>query len=245
MVMSVEREPNADQNVTYCADLMRRLDEDRWLAARYAPAPLQNTLLALGAFRLELRRIPLAVSEPALGEIRLQWWREALDELRAGQRPRAHPVVEALASTDLPQAQYAPRIDGMIDATAHLLYGEAFQSVQNLFEWLHQSDGAAEATAVTAAGGDETLARAVTEAGSAFALAREGAALAPALAGEIVDFAFPIYRTTSPTLAKAAQEFAPALLHLALTPAYLRRRGKAFPLYKRVRLFSAMAFSRY
>jgi phytoene synthase len=37
------------------------------------------------------------VREPLLGRIRLQWWREAIDEIYRGDKIRRHEVVEALA----------------------------------------------------------------------------------------------------------------------------------------------------
>ena len=72
-------------------------DEDRWLSSRYAAKPERRALVALYAFALELARIRLVVSEPGLGAIRFQWWREALEELERGETPRAHEIVRALA----------------------------------------------------------------------------------------------------------------------------------------------------
>jgi len=52
-------------------------------------------MLALIAFNYEIGRVRGVVSEPMLGQIRLQWWREALDGIYAGS-PRSHDVVLAL-----------------------------------------------------------------------------------------------------------------------------------------------------
>ena len=60
---------------------------------RRAQRPL---LFALYAFNHEIARIAEAVREPMMAEIRLQWWREAVEGARDGS-PRAHPVAEALA----------------------------------------------------------------------------------------------------------------------------------------------------
>ena len=89
---------------------VRAGDEDRWLSSRYAPKPVRRALIALYAFAFELARIRLVVTEPGLGAIRYQWWRDALDEIEAGQRPRAHDVVGALADM-LAQDRY--RIDAL------------------------------------------------------------------------------------------------------------------------------------
>lgn len=75
---------------------IRRVDEPRWLSSRYAPAPERAALTVLYAFYYELARVRLVVSDQTLGQIRYQWWRDALTELAAGA-PREHDVVLALA----------------------------------------------------------------------------------------------------------------------------------------------------
>lgn len=235
----------AMQNIDYCSDLLRRQDEDRWLAARYAPPQLRNNLTTLGALRLELRRIPASVSEPALGEIRLQWWREAFEEIRRGKPARAHPVVGAIASSPLHEAKFADRIDAMIDAAARPLYGEGFGTMAELSDWLKPAEGSADALAVLLAGGDDALARAAANASVAFAMAREGAHIAPNLGEEISAKAHELYSNQVQTLAGTPAPIVPAIMHLSLTPDYLRRSGRVFPLRKRVKLFSAMAFGRF
>jgi Squalene/phytoene synthase len=77
---------------------LKRADEDRWVASRFAPEQNRRTLTALYALALELARVRTVVSEPGLGQIRFQWWREALAELEQGAAPRAHDVVSALAA---------------------------------------------------------------------------------------------------------------------------------------------------
>jgi len=76
---------------------VRKVDEDRWISSRYAPAGERKALTALYALAYELARVRLAVSEETLGLIRFQWWREALQELADGKAPREHDVCLALA----------------------------------------------------------------------------------------------------------------------------------------------------
>lgn len=82
--------------VSYCADLVRRLDRDRYLCTLFAPEEARDDIFALYAFNLEVARIPQAVSEPLLGAVRLQWWRETLAAIYTGAPP-AHEVAMALA----------------------------------------------------------------------------------------------------------------------------------------------------
>lgn len=233
------------QSLDHCSSLVREQDEDRWLAAQYAKEPLQTALLALAALRIELRRIPSQVSEPPLGEIRLQWWREGLEAIRGGGAPRAHPVLETVAATSLADGRWAGRLDAVIDASSRPLYGEGFSSAADLGEWLRETEGALDALAVEMAGGDHMLADAAASAGAAFAMAREGRMLAPRLGDEIEAYAAALFKNAAPVLSKAPPATAPALLHLALTPAYLRDGVRRAPLRKRMTLFSAMAFARF
>ncbi len=229
----------------YCAEQVQSQDEDRWLACRYAPAPLRRQLLALYALHGELRRIPSVVSEPPLGEIRLQWWRDALDEIRAGKSPRVHPVVEEIAAADLARSDFGLLLNEAIDANARPLYGEAFADASELEGWLACADGALDALAVRLAGGDESLATTAQLAGTGFSMAREGRALAPQFADSVGARALSIAEETAPILKKAEASTAPALLHLSLTRGYVRRADKPFPISKRLRLFSAMAFGSF
>ncbi len=100
---------------SYCAAEVRRLDRERYLAALFAPAERREALFALYAFNLEVAKTAEMVSEPMLGEIRLQWWREALDGIFAGS-VREHPVVAALAAAveahDLDRARFEAIVDG-------------------------------------------------------------------------------------------------------------------------------------
>jgi phytoene synthase len=79
-----------------CEETVRRVDPDRYIAALFAPVERRPLLFALYAFNHELARIGETVKEPMLGDVRLEWWREAAEEARDGH-PRAHDVVRALA----------------------------------------------------------------------------------------------------------------------------------------------------
>jgi len=84
-----------DADDAYCDALLRRDDRDRWLACLFAPPAVRRHWHALYAFNLEVARIREVVSEPLLGEIRLQWWCEALEGTRT-EDVQANPVAAAL-----------------------------------------------------------------------------------------------------------------------------------------------------
>src|SRR5258708_31734671 len=86
----------ADDPTQYCAQQGRRFAHDRYLCTMFAREPVQARLFALYAFNVEIARVREIVSEPVIGQMRLQWWRDAITEFAAGT-VRDHPVAQALA----------------------------------------------------------------------------------------------------------------------------------------------------
>jgi phytoene synthase len=88
--------------------LVQRVDPDRWLASRFIADPRARAdVVALYAFNYELARVAGGVSNALMGEIRLTWWREAMEEIAAGGPPRKHPTVEAVAAAGYPPTALA------------------------------------------------------------------------------------------------------------------------------------------
>lgn len=97
-----------------CADLVRRADPDRFLAAMAAPAAARTVLFPVFAFNVEVARAPWVTAEPMIAEMRLQWWRDALAEIAAGGPVRRHEVVDALAP--VLDVEGARLLDALIEA---------------------------------------------------------------------------------------------------------------------------------
>ncbi len=87
---------NRGRGLSPAAALVRLHDRDRFQTALFAPAEHREALFALYAFNYEIARVRESTREPMLGEIRLQWWREALDAAYSGVAPRRHEIVMAL-----------------------------------------------------------------------------------------------------------------------------------------------------
>jgi phytoene synthase len=117
-------------------------EPDRYLAALLAPPTARADLLALAAFSNELARVPsLVTREPAMGEIRLQWWRDALAAPGAGARtgnPIADAVRTAMHRCDLPAALLLD----MIDAREADLARQPMPDEAALSTYLWKSEGA-------------------------------------------------------------------------------------------------------
>lgn len=80
---------------------MRTRDRDRYLSVLYAPAGLRPALFALHGIDLEMASVVVGTTEPMIGQIRLAWWREALQGLDRGVVP-AQPLLALVAETLLP-----------------------------------------------------------------------------------------------------------------------------------------------
>lgn len=90
---------------------LRGLDGDLYLCHLFAPAEKRNALLTLYHLYADIARIPQTVSEPMIGAIRLQWWRDLLDGVAEGES-RGAPIGEALLAHPLAKEAVMPLIDG-------------------------------------------------------------------------------------------------------------------------------------
>jgi phytoene/squalene synthetase len=81
--------------VAACAALVERGDPDRFLAVMAAPRHARAQLFPLYAFNLEVARAPWVTDEPLIAEMRLQWWRDVVENAASGAA-RAHEVAGPL-----------------------------------------------------------------------------------------------------------------------------------------------------
>ncbi|HKS88425.1 MAG TPA: squalene/phytoene synthase family protein [Stellaceae bacterium] len=98
------------------AALVRRDDRDRYLTVLFAPTERREGLFALYAFNAEIARVRERVTQPMLGQIRLQWWREVVEAAYAGMPPRAHETAAPLAAAIRQFGLSRAALDRLIDA---------------------------------------------------------------------------------------------------------------------------------
>ena len=156
----------------YCADQVRQGDEDRFTSAGFADPEPRKHLLSLYAFNLEVAKTRETVSEPMLGEIRLQWWREAIGEIYDG-RPRQHQVVEALAQAINRSALPRDLFDKLIDARALDLEDSPFKTMSDLDGYLADTSAGLVSLSILLLGTKvdlDLMAQMAAQAGRAWAL---------------------------------------------------------------------------
>jgi phytoene synthase len=140
-------------------------DDERLLASRFASREGRDDLAALYAFDDELGRVAPAVSQPLLGEIRLAWWREGIEEL--GAKPARSPALAALEP--LVSRGQGESLIALVEARAAEL--EPFPDEPALMTFIDASQGGlmlAAAQALDPAARSEQ----VRDAARAYALAR-------------------------------------------------------------------------
>ena len=219
----------------YCETLVRAGDKDRWLASLFAPADRRAHLHALYAFNLEIARVRDVAREPIAGEIRLQWWREALAGTRPGEAA-ANPVAAALLETVARNRLPVQTFLDLIEARAFDLYNDPMPTLEAFAGYGRRTASGLTELVAQVLAADHDITEAAVPAGVAYAttgllrafalhasrgqiylpadvLARHGAELSDVLAG----------RTTGPVRAALAELRGFAREHLDLFAA--RRRA--------------------
>jgi len=126
----------------HCEKELRAGDRDRFLATLFAPQKHRRALAALYAFDLELGRVREMAREPLPGELRLQWWRDAVAGGAGNDEARAHPVVAALREAAVRFRLPPQAIVDIIDARTFDLYDEPMDSVAALEDYARTTTAA-------------------------------------------------------------------------------------------------------
>jgi phytoene/squalene synthetase len=122
-----------------CAAIVERGDPLRFRTAMLAPAHRRGRLFALYAFNVEVSRAPWVTQEAMIAEMRLQWWRDVLEEIAAGGPVRRHEVATPLA--DVLSAGQAQMLDTLVAARRWDIYRDPFEDAADLSRYLDQTAG--------------------------------------------------------------------------------------------------------
>ncbi|MDP2357481.1 MAG: phytoene/squalene synthase family protein [Beijerinckiaceae bacterium] len=148
-------------------------DRDAWLASLFIAPDKRPHVQALYAFSREIARVPSIVSQPTLGEIRLQWWVEALEGLRKAEaepNPLAAALFDTITRFNLPTAALV----ALIEARHFDLYADPMPTLNDLEGYCGEAYGGLMrlASIVVADGRDPGGGEAVGHASVAIGVAR-------------------------------------------------------------------------
>ncbi len=121
--------------IAACAALVERGDPDRFRAVMAAPVAARARLFPLYAFNLEVARAPWVTEEPLIAEMRLQWWRDVVENAASGAA-RAHevagPLHEVIRDFQLPVSV----LDALIAARRWDIHPEPHADLEALTAYL-------------------------------------------------------------------------------------------------------------
>ena len=175
--MGSETGRGADNPVLAAA---RAFERDRYLSALRANGQVREDLLILAAFFAELQRIPAFVNEPMMGEIRYQWWQDAV----MNGTTSGHPIGDALVDLLRRRRVLTTDLVGLFDAMRMRLDDQPFATDADLIQHLAATEGRLFRLAAVCFGAedDDAVRSACDQAGVAYGLARVAVELPAVLA---------------------------------------------------------------
>jgi len=145
---------------------VRRYDRDRFVTALFADPERREDLFTLYAFNVEIGRIRETVSEPMLGQMRLQWWRDNLDAKQIGH-PVAEAIGELLKRRNLPR----PLFDRLLDARELDMQDRTPDTAREFAAYVADTAGGlCQLAALILGGGDDASQEAARKVGQAWGL---------------------------------------------------------------------------
>jgi 15-cis-phytoene synthase len=138
---------------SYCENLVREADSDRFLATLFAPAECRSALFALYAFNVEVSSVRERINEPMAGMVRLQWWSDVLGRTRdAG----GHPTASALCEVMSGYALSIDRLRHLLEARTFDLYNDPMPGLAELDAYAHNTSSILMALAAQILGNGKT-----------------------------------------------------------------------------------------
>ena len=202
------------------------LDPDRMRAARLADPDLRDWLFVLYAFHAELAKVPELVSEPMIGQIRYQWWRDCLDEIYSGKTVRQHEVAVPLAQMIEQTGLSRFRLDKLIDGRERDLDPTPFKDMSVARDYAAATSGALAIAAVEICGGDASTGRMAGEAWGLCGLARSYRYYCEKVLKELEFDAILSATRQAHSAAEVEAALMPALAYVSLVPGFVRRIEK-------------------
>jgi phytoene synthase len=128
-----------DADLTACAALVEKGDPLRFRTVMAAPLNARKILFPLYAFNVEVSRAPWVTQEPMIAEMRLQWWRDALEEMAQGGPVRRHSVTTPLAR--YLSSDQATLLDELVSARRWDIYKDPFEDTAHFSRHIDRTAG--------------------------------------------------------------------------------------------------------
>ena len=211
---------------------VKQADADRVRSAYFAQEDARRRLMLLYAFHLELAKVPELVSEPMIGQIRYQWWREAVAEIYETNAVRKHEITTPLRTLLLDYDVPRFWIDQLIDGRERDIDPRPFETLAEAKAYSANTSGVLMKIAVKLLGTDPD--ESVEKAGTAWGLTGLARAypyyhqsmLSAVSFDEICAQAKTQFDLAKGTMDGVRTDIFPAIAYTALIPPYLKRLTK-------------------
>ena len=118
----------------YCAAIVKRSDYENYLCTLLLPAEFRRSVFAVRAFNCELATVREAVSNAAVGLMRLKFWADSLDKIMQANPP-AHPVAAELSLVAKRHKLSKMWLKQLIESREWSLHDRPFRSLPELEEY--------------------------------------------------------------------------------------------------------------
>lgn len=211
---------------------VKQADTDRVRSAYFAEEEARQRLMLLYAFHLELAKVPELVSEPMIGQIRYQWWREAISEIYESDSVRKHEITTPLRKLLLDYEVPRFWVDQLIDGRERDIDTRPFETLQDAIDYSANTSGILMKIAVRLFNQDPDAS--IEAAGTSWGLTGLARAypyyhqsMLSALSFEdICRTAKDKYLSARQAVTHLETDAFPAIAYTALIPPYLKRLGK-------------------
>ncbi|CAM3791597.1 squalene/phytoene synthase family protein [Litorimonas haliclonae] len=211
---------------------VKQADADRVRSAYFAQEDARRRLMLLYAFHLELAKVPELVSEPMIGQIRYQWWREAVAEIYETDAVRKHEITTPLRTLLLDYDVPRFWIDQLIDGRERDIDPRPFETLSEAKDYSANTSGVLMKIAVKILGADPH--GTVEQAGTSWGLTGLARAypyyhqsmLSAVSFDEICEAAKNQYDLAKRGMGGVKTDIFPAIAYTALIPPYLKRLTK-------------------
>jgi len=227
-------------------EALKAADPDRFRSSLLADSIQRDQLLLLYAFHHELAKVPEVTSEPMLGAIRYQWWREAVDEWYSDAPVRRHEITTPMAGLVGQTKLRRFWLDQLIDGRERDLDPRAFTDLAEAESYAAQTSGQLAQIAARVLGSEKLdQAKQLGTVWGMCGLVRAWTFYKDKALSNL-DFESLSSRTEALYAAadkNVASDLMPAVAYVGLVPGYLKRaspdgQGSYSPLRKQLRIMS-------
>lgn len=159
-------------SLTDCAELVKQADEDRFLSVMAAKPEFRAALFALYAFNIEISKAAWASAEPMLCQMRLQYLRDVVDAIYAGEILPNTPVAEPLSDVIMANALPQQKLIEMIEARSWDVQQNPFENITVFSTYLQHTGGNLMELSARATGVNDSDLAAVHTHGTSMGLAK-------------------------------------------------------------------------